>query len=166
MAFAVAKVTTRACWTGWLKVPPYPNMIAMTKSEPARLPQNVMNQCSSIFQGERRRCRAAIVVSCSSNTITCQFRGVSFLAARQPTMKLPVHKSVPVDKIATRPHGKIIADSKRTTPGAFSWNQGEAETKSCSSNTRLLSAIRTFLHSSHPKNSPCTRMRRPASNLR
>lgn len=63
MAFAVPKVTTRACWTGWLKVPPYPNMMAMTKSEPARLPQNVMNQCSSIFQGERRRCRAAMVVS-------------------------------------------------------------------------------------------------------
>lgn len=53
-------------------------------------------------------------------------------------MKLPVHKSVPVDRIATRPHGKMIAPSKRITPGAFSWNQGEAETKSCSPSTRLL----------------------------
>jgi hypothetical protein len=38
-------------------------------------------------------------------------------------MKLPVHKSVPVDKIATSPHGKIIAP-----PGAFSWNHGETDT--------------------------------------
>jgi hypothetical protein len=43
-------------------------------------------------------------------------------------MKLPVHKSVPVDKIATSPHGKIIAPSKATTPGAFSWNHGETDT--------------------------------------
>jgi hypothetical protein len=42
-------------------------MMAMTNSEPARLPQNVMNQCSSIFQGESRRCKTAIVVSCSWN---------------------------------------------------------------------------------------------------
>jgi hypothetical protein len=37
--------------------------MAITNSEPARLPQKVMNQCRSIFHGEMRRCRQEIVVS-------------------------------------------------------------------------------------------------------
>jgi hypothetical protein len=40
-------------------------MMAITKSEPARLPQKVMNQWRSVFKGEMRRWRQAIVVSCA-----------------------------------------------------------------------------------------------------
>lgn len=45
------------------------------------------------------------------------------------TIKLPVHRSAPVDKIATRPHGKIIAPSNAIIPGAFSWYHGDTETE-------------------------------------
>lgn len=41
-----------------------PKMMATMKSEPARLPQKVMNQCSSIRQTDRRRWRTATVVYC------------------------------------------------------------------------------------------------------
>lgn len=44
------------------------------------------------------------------------------------TMKLPVARSAPVNTIATRPKGKIMAASSFITPGAFSWYQGEVLT--------------------------------------
>lgn len=43
-------------------------------------------------------------------------------------MKLPVHRSVPVSRMMTRPKGKIIAPSIVINPGAFSWYHGETET--------------------------------------
>ena len=44
-------------------------------------------------------------------------------------MKLPVHRSAPVDKIAVRPQGKIKAPSRVITPGAFSWYHGATVTE-------------------------------------
>lgn len=43
-------------------------------------------------------------------------------------MKLPVHRSVPVARIAVRPQGKINAPSRAITPGAFSWYHGATVT--------------------------------------
>ena len=40
-----------------------PKIIATTKSDPQRFPQNVMNQWSSIFHQGSWRCRAATVVN-------------------------------------------------------------------------------------------------------
>jgi hypothetical protein len=40
--------------------------MAITKREPARFPQKVTNQWRSVFQGEMRRCRQEIVVSCAA----------------------------------------------------------------------------------------------------
>jgi hypothetical protein len=37
-------------------------MMAIVKSEPARLPQKQRNQCSAIFQIDSRRCRNATAV--------------------------------------------------------------------------------------------------------
>ena len=45
------------------------------------------------------------------------------------TMKLPVHRSAPVERIAVRPHGKIRAPRRVITPGAFSWYQGATVTE-------------------------------------
>jgi hypothetical protein len=50
------------------------------------------------------------------------------LVAIDHTMKLPVHRSAPVERIAVRPHGKIKAPSKVITPGAFSWYHGATVT--------------------------------------
>ena len=44
------------------------------------------------------------------------------------TMKLPVHRSAPVERIAVRPQGKISAPSRVITPGAFSWYHGATVT--------------------------------------
>jgi hypothetical protein len=43
-------------------------------------------------------------------------------------MKLPVHRSAPVERIAVSPHGKIRAPSRVITPGAFSWYHGATVT--------------------------------------
>nr|POF16356.1 hypothetical protein CFP56_23874 [Quercus suber] len=41
-----------------------------------------------------------------------------------PTIKLPVQRSVPVTTMVTRPKGKIIAPIMRMSPGALVWNHG------------------------------------------
>jgi hypothetical protein len=119
---------------------------------PGREPAVASGDCRELFTGDARSPSATWVSNVASHQC-------------QPTMKLPVHKSVPVVKIATRPHGKIIAPSKVIMPGAFSWYQGETETKSCSSDTRLLSAPWTLRLASHCWNPLCTRMRKPVGIL-
>jgi hypothetical protein len=44
------------------------------------------------------------------------------------TMKDPVHRSAPVERIAVKPQGKIRAPSRVITPGAFSWYHGATVT--------------------------------------
>lgn len=77
-------------------------MMETMNRDPARLPQKVMNQWSSILQMGKRRCRTDTAVY----------------------MNVPVHRSAPVRTISTKPYGKTMAPRRRAGPGAFSWSHG------------------------------------------
>ena len=78
-------------------------MTATRNRLPARLPQNVTNQCNSILP--------TLSLLCSTLTVVY--------------MKLPVQRSVPVSTIMHRPYGNTSAASTRIRPGAFSWYHGD-----------------------------------------
>lgn len=96
-----------------------PKMMETMNRDPARLPQKVMNQWSSILQMGKRRCR----------TDTAVYYYMSDSARRERwlvklTMNVPVHRSAPVRTISTKPYGKTMAPRRRAGPGAFSWSHG------------------------------------------
>lgn len=68
-----------------------------------------------LWLAERARCQLELSVDVGGGRI-------------DHTMKLPVHRSTPVERIAVRPHGKINAPSSVITPGAFSWYHGATVT--------------------------------------
>lgn len=76
-----------------------PKIIATTNNEPARFPQNVTNQCTSMRHQGSLRCNAATVVN--RNEL--------------------VQRSAPVRRIIDKPYGKIKALTVRINPGALPW---------------------------------------------
>jgi hypothetical protein len=76
---------------------------------------------AAVQAGDRRQLRN-MRVSSSFTHLSCRAAYVDL------TIKLPVHKSVPVARIAVRPQGKIKAPSRVMTPGAFSWYHGATVT--------------------------------------